>query len=67
MSTKSCDICGELLKDNDPIVAIIEAHYHDIPSDRSFSMTQPTDCYDVAHLECYHMDHEEHMGVEFDD
>lgn len=56
MSQKQCDVCGDILKDKDPIVAIIQSVYREIPSAVAFSMGQPTDCYDVAHLECYHME-----------
>lgn len=56
--TKDCPICDMPFKDGENIVAVMLSTFKDIPSDASFAITQPTQCIEIVHSDCY--DWEDH-------
>jgi hypothetical protein len=50
---KECRVCGEEFIDGDLLAAVMLSTYKAIESDVHFAITQPTQCLEIFHLNCY--------------
>ena len=50
---KHCPVCGYSFADGEAIVAVMLSTYKAIESDVSFAVTEPTECVEIIHHNCY--------------
>lgn len=47
-----CVVCQKTFNEDDEIGAVIYARFHNIPSKRSFAITQPKEYMNLWHIKC---------------
>lgn len=50
---KLCAVCGDAFKEGDKLAAVMASTFKIIDSDVHFAITQPTQCLEIFHIECY--------------
>lgn len=53
MFIKMCPICGEVFTDGDKVVVVMASTFKKLDSEVHFAITQPTECHEIIHDECY--------------
>ena len=52
MASKACRKCEHMLEDGDIVKALVIARFKVIPSRVHYSISKPTDCLYLQHLQC---------------
>lgn len=50
---KMCAVCEYPFRDGDKLVAVMVSEYKQIDSDVHYAITQPGECLEIMHYECY--------------
>jgi len=49
-----CPNCERVLRQDDEIVASVIAYYHELGSNKVYSISKPHECLDIRHRNCQH-------------
>ena len=52
MSNQICLSCECILREDDEVIAVVIARYHELGSKKIYCITRPTECLEIRHKNC---------------